>query len=178
MIFLILYSLIWGEFEKRMYFLVNRSISPIQKGIQAGHAALEYCRKFKDQENLWNFIRDDKTWIILDGGTSRDDMNDAGDLETIDLELYKNHIDYAKFKEPDLNWCLTAIVLIVDERVFNKELYPDFREYLFQKNGSITTYSTGLGFSTPLQEQYPEDYKIWVELIGGPQNEFLRTFLS
>lgn len=166
-----------------MYFLVNRSISSIQKGIQAGHSALEYCYKYKEDQNLWDFIRDDKTWIILDGGTSRYILSDKiksiidiGDMESNINSLESNEIQYASFHEPDLNFCLTAIALVVDERVFNKELYPDFNDWIVSTNYLEPFRIIYTSQEEELKVQYLHEK--WLELIGGKQNEFLRTFLS
>ena len=119
-----------------MYFLVPYNISPIQQAIQAGHAALEYARKYGDDEEFKDFVDNHKTWIILNGGTtncmreigtglSKGTLNQA-------LDAISEHPDIkcAFFTEPDLNDALTAICLIVDERVFNREDYPDFGDWL------------------------------------------------
>lgn len=55
----------------RMYFFVPCNISEIQKGIQAGHAALEYAFLYGDTDEYKSFIVNDKTWIILNGGTEK-----------------------------------------------------------------------------------------------------------
>jgi hypothetical protein len=44
-------------------------------------------------------------------------------LEYIKDEL---NINYAVFREPDLNYCLSAIVFIIDEKVFNFKKYPSY----------------------------------------------------
>lgn len=45
------------------------------------------------------------------------------------LETLKaNKIKCAAFYEPNLNYALTAICFLVDERVFNKKDYPDFEQ--------------------------------------------------
>lgn len=81
----------------KMYFLVLYNLSPIQQGIQAGHCAVEYILKEKESivaamASAW--AEDDKTFIILNGGTS------------ITMESHKNFLDrnkifYATFQEPD-----------------------------------------------------------------------------
>lgn len=58
-----------------MYHLVHRSLSPIQKGIQAGHGAVEYIVEngsVTDNKRVNKRAKDDKTFIVLDGGTSFD----------------------------------------------------------------------------------------------------------
>ena len=73
---------------------------------------------------------------MLDGGTTnrtRDfDGISQGTLNQIADLLDKNDIKFSCFVEPDLNDALTAVCLVVDERVFNRKDYPDYREW--QKN--------------------------------------------
>ena len=40
------------------------------------------------------------------------------------------YIETATFHEPDLGDQLTAIVFLVDERVWDKEKYPEFNKFL------------------------------------------------
>jgi len=130
--------------EKRMYFLVPYNISDIQKSIQAGHAALEYAHIHGNDEEYIDFIENWKTWIILNGGTTNSNLDseeiprgtlDRDFLSIIEYNETTKHgvispkIKYSRFNEPDLNNALTAVCLVVDERVFNREDYPDFREW-------------------------------------------------
>lgn len=128
--------------EQRMYFLVPYQLIGIQKGIQAGHVALEYAYKYKDEPEavdgtLWAFVRDWKTFIVLNGGTTNDGTPvynpKTKQMEpyygTMNLDLKKiEEINYKHlvFREPDLGNIITCICLIVDERVFNRKEYPDF----------------------------------------------------
>jgi len=124
--------------NKRMYFFVNSKLSPIQKGIQAGHAAVRYAVSYHNKAQ--EFIGKDETWIILDGGTSGEYydkeeqiLTTLGEMEEITYILDDNNIPFTYFHEPDLNDCLTAICLIVDERVFNRNDFPDFKEWALTK---------------------------------------------
>lgn len=96
----------------RMYFFVMYNLSGIQKGIQAGHAALEYANKYGDTEQYKEFIEHHKTFILLDGG---------GSNEMIKLlpKLWNFDVDFAVFYEPDLNNALSAIAFIVPENIYN-----------------------------------------------------------
>jgi len=131
------------KLEKRMYFLVPYNISGRQMGIQAGHAALRYARKYAETDpEVWDFVDNHETWIILNGGTT----NQIRDLDGIPLgtmdqygdQLLENKIQFSYFNEPDLNGALSALCLIVDERVFNREDYPDFPEWLKSKGISAS----------------------------------------
>jgi len=169
--------------ELRMYFFVLNSLVGISKGIMCGHAALEYADKYGSDEQFVYFVRDWKTWIILNGGTTNDQRDfegiPSGTLNQLADQLLENDIQFAYFREPDLNDALTALCFICDERVFNKVDYPDFVDYLIQTYKvdasakeiieiKITPYKT-------LMEN--THYKEWIRLIGGVKNEFLRELL-
>lgn len=161
--------------EYRMYGLVPYNISPIQQGIQFGHAVVEYGLKYGDTDEYQSWAKNDKTFIILNGGTTNNNENNLGTLNTHLKSLIENNILTATFHEPDLGGQLTAIVFLVDERVFNirpfdkndpePTKYPSWDDYSYPLNGFI---------------RYGEDknpYNDWLTLMGGKQNEFLRNFL-
>jgi len=182
------------ELEYRMYFLVNRSLSPIQKGIQAGHASLEYISdvhskilndKFSEEEynSLTKFLNEDKTWIILDGGTSNGSETYVGTMEETQRDFLNNNVIFASFYEPDLNDCLTAICLLVDERVFSKDYISNFKDYLYkiyEKESSedvfFLSYLDTLS-KDELTAKYYGDYLAFEEYLGGKANIFLKNYL-
>jgi hypothetical protein len=179
------------KLELRMYFFVPYNISQIQQAIQAGHASLEYARKYGQNALFVDFIDNWKTWVILNGGTTNASMNPdlRGSLNTILDQLRMNMIQHACFNEPDLNDALTAVCFIADERVFNKVDYPDFINYLDQmiNPDNDPVYSIKLKCKTNdelnsmvlLNGSSVDDiYKDWLELIGGKKNEFLRELLK
>ena len=53
-----------------MYGLVPYNLSPIQQGIQFGHAVVEYALKNDKQPDYQKWAVFDKTFIILNGGTT------------------------------------------------------------------------------------------------------------
>lgn len=112
-----------------MYGLVPYNISPIQQGIQFGHAVVEYGLAFGDTALYQDWAKLDKTFIILNGGTTNKGMTGnfefIGTLNKAEDELAGMEIPIATFHEPDLGDQLTAVVFLVDERVYDKEKYPD-----------------------------------------------------
>jgi len=188
------------KLELRMYGLTPYNISPIQQGIQFGHAVVEYGQKMKylgehnqslnTQYNDW--ADNWKTFIILNGGTSNHSVNRYSDSEEFfgsmenNLKLLEdNNIQIATFYEPDLNDMLSGIVFIVEERVFNKKDYPDFSDWLMSGKYAdlIRTFDTDVNTiaeyiknSTNKEDQ--KAYKEWVNLVGGEKNVFLRDFLK
>jgi hypothetical protein len=109
----------------------------------------------------------------LNGGTTNNNPNKLGTLNKHLQTLRDNSIVCQDFYEPDLGDQLTAVVFIVDERVFNKELYPDFIPQTLPYN-----YAPSIEVELSLVMGNEIDYKNWVESIGGEKNLFLREFLK
>lgn len=195
------------KLELRMYGLVPYNISEIQKGIQFGHAVVEYGQKMKyygvhqqlSGEQYDDWANNWKTFIILNGGTSNHSQNRyhqfedefVGTMESNLLSLKDAGVVTAEFYEPDLNDMLSSIVFIVDERVFNKKDYPEFEDWVIENYGGLlkvdpenynTIGKTQKQLAQMIKEsENPRDRKVynkWVDLIGGEKNAFLREFLK
>ena len=169
--------------ELRMYGMVPYQLTGIQQAIQFGHALQEYNNEiielindeFKEgpykeaKREIYKFEQwriEDKTFIILNGGTTNKTIEKLGTLNSHRLTLREHGIKIADFYEPDLGDQLTAVVFLVDERVFNKEKWPDYNG-LFHGDG------------TPDGREYTE----WKTKFGTYQPDiekiiFLREFLS
>jgi len=194
-----------NNLKYRMYFFVPYNLSEIQKAIQAGHAALEYAynqNNYKSHEFI-DFMENDRTWIILNGGTTNSktlklDENfhniPIGTLDQILRDLTLNKIRRAYFQEPDLNDAVTAVCFLADERVWDYENYPEFYDWCVVQrmypyvgervNKSISVDSNHniefLRKSTPeyQKESFPKEYKMWIdEVLGEEKNEFLRNLI-
>jgi len=152
----------------RMYGLVPYNISPIQQGIQFGHAVVEYGISHSNSKEYYQWSRMDKTFIILNGGTTNTSIHNYGSLNSYDDLLACNGITRSKFFEPDLGDQLTAIVFLVDDRVWDREQWPDFSGGWY--SNSVGTYPD------------PERYKQWKSRFSDNEEEiekiiFLREFL-
>jgi hypothetical protein len=185
-----------NNLELRMYGLVPYNISPIQQAIQFGHAVVEYGQKMKylgEHTQSLNIQYNDwadnwKTFIILNGGTTnhRSNIKDGlpfGSLNQHVLTLMDNGVDFAQFNEPDLGDQLTAVVFIVDERVFNKRKYPDFEDWVIDNFGDLITgegsaYQMARRIKQSTSKEDQKVYQSWVKTIGGEKNVFLREFLK
>jgi hypothetical protein len=113
----------------RMYGLVPYNLSPIQQGIQFGHAVVEYAQANFSKGDYQIWAKRDKTFIILNGGTTnsrRFDGKFVGSLNQHKEDLSKTGIAFADFHEPDLGDQLTAFVFLIDDRVFDREAWPDY----------------------------------------------------
>lgn len=114
------------KLELRMYGLVPYNISPIQQAIQFGHAVVEYGLKYFTDEIYQDWAKNWKTFIILNGTTTNLNPEKLGGLNKHLQNIGNIGIKLSTFHEPDLGDQLTAFVFIVDERVFNREKYPDY----------------------------------------------------
>lgn len=183
--------------EKRMYFFVPYQLTGIQQGIQCGHAALEYANRYHDTELFKDFVTNHKTWVILNGGTTNHGYAHAnkGSLDEIysSIIVYNvtarldDKIDVEKFCEPDLNDALTSVCFICDEQVFNKDLYPDFIDFVINVKMYPEARKTiskekekGLKSLTnaDFERLFPEFYSEWLMLIGGVKNAFLKELIN
>jgi hypothetical protein len=188
------------KLELRMYGLVPYNISPIQQAIQFGHAVVEYGQLVKIPQSLSKmdinapFIYDTwasqwKTFIILNGGTTNwrntDDGQQFGTLNQHLMLLKEMNIDLATFSEPDLGDQLTAVVFIVDERVFNRKKYPDFEDWVISNYGDLVrsdyytnSYMLAQQIKNSDNKRDKKVYEDWVKFVGGEKNVFLREFLK
>jgi hypothetical protein len=175
--------------RKKAYFFVPYNISAAQIGIQAGHALGRYALKYgKNDLNhvIWDFLENHETWIVLDGGTTNEDRDfegiAAGTMNQIGDQLLENDIEFSYFIEPDLNHALSALCFIADERVFDRELYPDFINYFIDNYRTSAPAQEIVAIRMlsyeQLKEYAPERYKEWVRLIGGVKNVFLRDLIK
>jgi hypothetical protein len=128
----------------RLYGFVNYQLSGIQAGIQFGHAVQEFNNKIHEMiveqfrgvtftvpeyqliEAFDNWAKYDKTFIVLNGGTTNSNPDRLGTLNLAMQELDNKNIFYAPFYEPDLGDQLTAFVCLVDDRVFDRITWPDY----------------------------------------------------
>ena len=137
-----------NNLEYRMYGLVPYNLSPIQQGIQFGHAVVEYGLHNYTDESYQRWANNDKTFIILNGGTTNDQkVNNGiphGTLNQHIDELMLHNVKYSKFREPDLQNAVTAVVFLVDERVWDREKYPDFEYHKWDGHDYDSRYESWL----------------------------------
>lgn len=170
--------------EQKLYGLVMYNISSKQQGIQFGHANDEYKLKYGKDKNYQEFLKKHKTYIMLSGGTSNDGTKShygyPKQLGTMEqhLDILRAHkIKCAPFYEPDLNYALSAIVFLVDERVFNKVDYPDF-EYTKSDHNTLASYNSGLDDDlSDYEHEKAKRYKQYVKKVGKDV-AFLKIFLK
>ena len=77
------------------------------------------------------------------------------------------------FHEPDLGDQLTAVCFLVDERVWNRELYPNFVPETLPWSRNKPSDRQLIA----LEDRNATNYDNWVDKVGGLHNVFLRDFL-
>ena len=155
-----------GGLEQRMYCLTLYNISPIQQGIQSLHAVTEYAQVFFHTEEYQRWAQVDKTVIILNGGSS------VTLKEHIDYLINNGLVSLSFFKEPDLFGGITAVCFLADERIWNREKYPDYRASLAAHNERTQKGSITLALGHLFDDEG------FIESIGGEKNHQLKLFLE
>lgn len=178
--------------EKRMYFFVNRNLSNISIGIEAGHAAMEYARNYGETKLFKDFVDNWKTWVILNGGTTNKHPDRFGTINEIyrsfqifNAQFSDGGVKVVSFHEPDLNDALTAICFICDERVFNYKDYPDFKSVILNtefESGTKMFFDRIKALNMSFDElkiTFPEMYSHWeCEIMECEKNVFLRELIK
>jgi len=158
-------SIIKSKLKQRMYCFTLYNLSPIQQGIQSAHAIVEFAYSFSESPEYKRWVEDDKTIIILNGGTS--------------ISLYEhfkyldeNQIIYpVPFYEPDLFNGMTAFCFLADERIWDREKYPD-------RLPPLELVDRGAGIMAIPAIHRIFDLEAFKEQIGGEKNFLLKEFLS
>ena len=145
----------------RMYVIVTYNISEIQKGIQFVHAVVEYGLLYGETRSYQDWAIKDKTFIILNGGTTNTGKDNnfeyTGTLNEIKERIHEFGINYATFYEPDLGDQLTAVVFLLDDRVWDKKKFPDYAGPNFWGGDNQAHHST-------------LEYKRWLETISRDES--------
>lgn len=159
-----------------MYGLVPYNLSKEQKMIQYGHALQEMNNAMNGWvsdyiveptlfEKFKKWALEDKTFIVLSGGTTNNNLERLGTLNQHLITLKERYnIDGFTFHEPDLGDQLTGVLFLVDERVWDKKKYPD----------------------PPIRGDYQEgefmdfcmDFEKAITAMGGTEIYELRNFLN
>lgn len=176
------------EQKFRMYGLVPYNISSIQQGIQYGHALQEYNNMMDTYEyniengswedkydelsfivsNFRKWASKDKTFIILNGGTTNNDKESEfyGTMNQHSDWLEEQGITFASFCEPDLGNQLTAIVFLVESQIYDT---PSWSKFYYEKRLEETV------FQGNEQHLWREE---WTKLVGGENNANFKEWLS
>ena len=120
-----------------MYGFVPYQLSGIQAGIQFGHAVVDFGLDYYDMLSYQQWAKYDKTFIVLNGGTTNLNPDRLGTMNIKKAMLDEAGIPNTAFYEPDLGDQLSAVVFLVDDRIYDKETYPDYEnsEFFDEEDG-------------------------------------------
>ena len=157
--------------EYKMYSIVLRQLNGINNGVQTTHGVCEYVWKHIGEPDLNKWISEDKTLVILNGGSTKD-------MDEIKSILVENNITFETFEEEDLGGLTTSICLLADERVWNQKDYPKFenfadfvREQLYPNDP--VTYTLALADPDGL-----ELMRAFEKYVGGKDNVIKKQILN
>jgi hypothetical protein len=131
--------------ELRLYTFTLYQLSPIQQGIQAGHAAVELGMKCsstrgegrgKDWIMYVDWATNWKTMVLLNGG----DLAELGELADF-LASFDNPYPWESFYESEasLGGLLTSVAIIVPARIFEtvaalRKKLPGVPEHIYPES--------------------------------------------
>lgn len=147
-------------------------VSGVHTGIQAGHSAEEMWVYYTDLvltnaqpsvhvqialNNLRDFARSHKTWIVLNGG-------DHQDLEALASFFATCPHDYpmSSFREPGLNYATTAVRIVVPEKLYDDIAKAIGKELVFEDGVIYLRLAPGNTFMGKYSDEYKaRNYSAW-----------------
>jgi hypothetical protein len=128
--------------ELRCYTFTIFQLSPIQQGIQAGHAAVELVDKYRLHNDVLQWASTHKTLVCLNGGT-------VGDLKGL-IEFLSDEVNpypWTTFTESDefLAGITTSVAIVLPERVFGcaklyRESFGPARNQVYSHDPVLDTH--------------------------------------
>lgn len=91
----------------KLYGLVLRHLSQLQKYIQFSHAVVEFSHDYHDDYVYNQWFDNNKTMVMLD-------VSSSIEMENIISKLKENNYKISVFREPDLNNICTCVCFIMD----------------------------------------------------------------
>lgn len=163
----------------KMYGIVIRQLDGINSGVQVTHSVCEYARKYWKDKDFQQWINEDKTLIVLNGGT----LNNLHEIIGI---LQNEGIKFEKFDEPDLGGITTCVCLLADERVWDRKEYCNKNNFIknevekqqkeINRNELCDTLVEAEKFL--IEEIEKEIDKRYEKFVGGRQNVVKKEILN
>ena len=113
--------------ELRCYTFTNFMLSPIQQGIQSGHASMELVNRYILEPNVMDesgfvvadWIANHKTIVCLNGGNHKS-VQEWNTFFDVGMQGAKNEFPFAAFYEDSqsLGGLITSVAVILPARIF------------------------------------------------------------
>ncbi len=131
--------------EFRLYTFVNFYLSSIQQGIQSAHVTHSLFVKYpteSDSSILWDWAKNDKTMIVLNGGASSDIRTAFEALQHLKVEHDGEQLPIECFYEDDsLNGMMTSFGVVVPRCFYDAKLVKNDKDgedvYVFDFNEAV-----------------------------------------
>lgn len=165
--------------ELRLYTFVNFYLSSIQQGIQSAHVVHTLFTKYPTEANnqmLWDWAKNDKTMIVLNGGANADIDEISETLYNLRGHSIINNMPMACFEEDEqsLGGIRTAVGIVVPDFYYN----------------AVKTRNDAYTWTTSNEQLYiaPNSYIVWedkskarathVYLEGSAEHTFVSMLKS
>lgn len=161
----------------RMYIFLVSGLSEEQKILQTSKAILKYALKYKDDVPLELFeFYNSNDYVFIEGGSSNNGHlgNKDGDMQRLCKRLDNICAKYVNVYETNLNSVLSAICVLVDERVWDLDLYPNFKNYVIQNIDPLEIkdeINIRLADDEELIKKFDVLYESWKQMIGDEMND-------
>lgn len=109
----------------RGYFFGNMYLSSLQQGLQAAHVIQKMSTRYTMVHSdiaskiFLDWCKDDKTIILLNGGTQRDLQDLASRLNLLTRHGTTYPLSYFEEEESALNGAVTSVGIILAENVYD-----------------------------------------------------------
>ena len=160
----------------RMYIFLVSGLSEEKNRQQLCNAVLKYSIKYKNDLSLELFDFYDSDFVFIDGGSSNDGHlgNKDGDMQRLCKRLDNICAKYVKVYETSLNSVLSTICVLTDERVWDLDLYPNFKNYIIQNVDPLDIkdeISIRMSDDETLIKKFHVLYEQWKQTINDEQND-------
>ena len=150
--------------ELRLYTFCNFYLSSIQQGIQSAHVVHSLFIKYPSFESnsiLWDWAQNDKTMIVLNGGTHKDIVQAYEMVGALSLKHHNVLLPFEHFNEDDesLSGMMTCFGIVLPDRLYDAKYDPQNGNYVYSVTESMQ----------PLTIEYA---------IGTPEHTFLKMLKS
>lgn len=160
----------------KMYSIVLRQLDGINNGVQTAHGVCEYVRKHWKDKDLQQWLNEDKTLVVLNGGT-------VNDMNEIKAKFDKEGIKYETFEEEDLANLTTSICLLADERVWDRKEYGTVEDFVNKTTNKLVEVIDSENPMAEAEKQLKEEIeqevnKQYEVFVGGRMNVVKKEVLN
>lgn len=134
--------------DLRLYTFCNFYLSSIQQGIQSAHVTHSLFVKYPTVESnplLWDWAQNDKTMIVLNGGTHKDIAQAYQLVSDLGLQHDGVALPFESFSEDEesLGGIMTSFGIVLPKQLYDVKYVPETGNYVFSDDDSTVEYKFG-----------------------------------